>query len=113
MPISVHMFGLRLRMDCTQRTKNGQPAHSTTGVVSANSIQVRVAVGSAGREWPNIARSSTTTLSGRVHQKRRLKSRSSGFSSSSRLGISGSSAMPQIGQVPGPCWRISGCIGQV
>jgi hypothetical protein len=32
MPISVHMFGLRLRIDCTQRTKNGQPAHSTTGV---------------------------------------------------------------------------------
>jgi len=27
--------------------------------------------------------------------------------------ISGSSAMPQIGQEPGPTWRISGCIGQV
>ena len=26
---------------------------------------------------------------------------------------SGSSAMPQIGQLPGPTWRISGCIGQV
>ncbi len=24
-----------------------------------------------------------------------------------------SSAMPQIGQLPGPAWRISGCIGQV
>jgi len=26
-PISVHMFGLRLAIDCRQRTKNGQPAH--------------------------------------------------------------------------------------
>ena len=25
----------------------------------------------------------------------------------------GSSAMPQIGQLPGPTWRICGCIGQV
>jgi hypothetical protein len=25
----------------------------------------------------------------------------------------GSSAMPQIGQAPGPTWRICGCIGQV
>jgi hypothetical protein len=29
------------------------------------------------------------------------------------LGLAGSSAMPQIGQVPGPSRRISGCIGQV
>ena len=32
MPISVHMFGLRVMTDCAQRRKNGQPAHSTTGV---------------------------------------------------------------------------------
>jgi len=25
----------------------------------------------------------------------------------------GSSAIPQIGQLPGPIWTISGCIGQV
>jgi hypothetical protein len=52
-------------------------------------------------------------LSGRLHQKRRRKSVSSGFSPSSRLGIIGSSAMPQIGQVPGPSCTISGSIGQV
>jgi hypothetical protein len=38
---------------------------------------------------------------------------SSGFSSSSSSGITGSKAMPQIGQLPGPRWRIWGCIGQV
>ena len=113
MPISVHMFGLRLRTDCTQRSKNGQPAHSTTGVASANSSQVRVSTASPGMRWPNIASTNTASDSGKVHQKRRLKSRSSGLPSSSRLGISGSSAMPQIGQVPGPGWRISGCIGQM
>ena len=30
-----------------------------------------------------------------------------------RVTCAGSSAMPQIGQEPGPTWRISGCIGQV
>jgi hypothetical protein len=31
----------------------------------------------------------------------------------SAVTTSGSSAMPQIGQLPGPTWRISGCMGQV
>ena len=52
-------------------------------------------------------------VDGKVHQKRRRKSISSGFSPSSRLGISGSSAMPHFGQAPGWSWRTSGCIGQV
>ena len=55
----------------------------------------------------------TCPMHPQIHQKRRVKSRSSGLSSSSRLGISGSNAMPQMGHVPGPSWRISGCIGQV
>ncbi len=47
-------------------------------------------------------------------QKRRLKSISSGFGPSSPVGTPlGSSAMPQIGQLPGPTCSISGCIGQV
>jgi cation transport ATPase len=46
-------------------------------------------------------------------QKRRLISISSGFARSSSDGSSGSSAIPQIGQVPGWSWRICGCIGQV
>ena len=95
------MFGLRLRIDCAQRTKNGQPAHSTTGAPSANSIHVRVRTGIACTNIEPIASTNTATVSGRVQRKRRLKSASSGCSSSSRLGISGSSAMPQIGQLPG------------
>ena len=45
-------------------------------------------------------------------QKRRVMSLSSDVSSSP-VATSGSSAMPQIGQLPGPRWRICGCIGQV
>jgi hypothetical protein len=38
---------------------------------------------------------------------------SSSFGPASALASNGSSAMPQIGQEPGPTWRTSGCIGQV
>ena len=60
-----------------------------------------------------MASTITTTENGSVHQKRRVKSTSSGFSSSSSVGITGSSVMPHFGQSPGWSWRISGCIGQV
>ena len=46
-------------------------------------------------------------------QNRRVMSTSSGFGPPSAVMDSGSSAMPQIGQFPGPSWRTSGCIGQV
>ena len=38
---------------------------------------------------------------------------SSSFGPSSSEISAGSSAMPQIGQLPAPTWRISGCMGQV
>ena len=38
--ISVNMLRLRVSSDCQPRTKNGQPAHSTTGVAKANWIQL-------------------------------------------------------------------------
>jgi hypothetical protein len=60
-----------------------------------------------------MASKTPTMLSGNVHQNRRVKSSSSGFFSSSSVGISGSSAIPQIGQLPGAVRRICGCIGQV
>ena len=107
------MLGLRLTIDCAQRTKNGQPAHNTTGTVSTSSSQVRAVADSTVVRCPNMASASTVSDSGRVHQKRRRKSVSSGFSSSSRLGIIGSRAMPQIGHTPGASRTISGCIGQV
>ena len=40
-------------------------------------------------------------------------SASSGFGPASAVTSKGSSAMPQIGQFPGPTCRTSGCIGQV
>ena len=45
-------------------------------------------------------------------QKRRFMAGSSG-SMSSAVTLTGSRAMPHFGHVPGPIWRISGCIGQV
>ena len=108
------MFRFRVRTDAIPRTKNGQPAHSTTGVASASSTQLRVVASRPSHWWPNMARVSTMSVAGKVLQKRRVKSTSSGFSSSSSSeGMSGSSAMPHLGHVPGPSWTISGCIGQV
>ena len=37
--ISVNMLRLRVPIDCQPRTKNGQPAHSTTGVARTSSTQ--------------------------------------------------------------------------
>ena len=37
--ISVNMLRLRVSSDCQPRTKNGQPAHSTTGVANTSWIQ--------------------------------------------------------------------------
>lgn len=102
MPIatSVNMLRLRVTIDCQPRTKNGQPAHSTTGSDSTSSIHDCVPMSNQPSRWPNMASTVTTAVSGSVHQKRRRKSRSS-LSSSSSVGISGSRAMPQIGQLPG------------
>ncbi len=99
-PISVHIFGLRRAIDCQARTKNGQPVHSTTGKESTSSSQDCVAMSNQPSRWPNIASTVTATVSGSVHQKRRWKSRSSPSSSASS-GISGSSVMPHLGQLPG------------
>ena len=46
-------------------------------------------------------------------QNRRVMSRSSGDGPMSTVTVTGSSAMPQIGHVPGPICRISGCMGHV
>ena len=46
-------------------------------------------------------------------QKRRVMSRSSGFSSCTAVTVRGSRAMPQMGHDPGSGRTISGCMGQV
>ena len=107
------MLGLRFTTDCAPRTKKGQPAHNTIGTESTSSIQLCTAMSNQLRRWPNMASTVTTTVSGSVHQKRRWKSLSSGFSCSSSSGSKGSSVMPHLGQLPGWFWRTSGCMGQV
>jgi hypothetical protein len=57
-----------------------------------------------------MAIASRGTLSVTLSQRRRLMSRSSA-SSSAIAASAGSSAMPQIGQLPGPSRTISGCMG--
>ena len=115
MLIKVNMLRLRVRNDAQPRTKNGQPAHRTTGVASASCTQFEVRGGrmrQPNRSEPSVRTSSGIASTALIH-KRRVMSISSGLGPSSRLGCSGSSAMPQIGQAPGASRRIWGCIGQV
>ena len=111
------MFRLRWTSEYQPRWKNGQPPHSTTGVASSSSIHEpkRLSIGEAmaGMRCP-IVKTSSGTVSATLTQKRRVMSASSGFSgSSAEVTVRGSSAMPQIGQLPGASRTISGCIGQV
>ena len=104
-----------LRTDAQPRAKNGHPAQSTTGVASTSWAQADAAGPRRcrPRTWPPISSRNTGTASASPTRKRRVMSASSGFGPTSAVASSGSSAMPQIGQVPGPTCRTSGCIGQV
>src|SRR5277367_4234101 len=125
MAISVNILVLRFTIDVQPRWKNGQPPHSTTGVANANSIHgshvernitlgfKRNHMNVPGQIMLPIAISRSGAVSATPTQKRRVISRSSGFSSSVVLTVCGSSAIPQIGQLPDSARRISGCIGQV
>jgi hypothetical protein len=115
--ISVNMFGLRFTTEAAARLKNGQPAHSTTGVASASCVQASSQAGTAcWTGWPgtrsDIASASSGTVSATPIQNRRVMSRSSGLTGSSAVTVRGSRAMPQMGQLPGSLRTISGCIGQ-
>jgi len=112
------MFGRMFWNEATQRTKNGQPDQSTTGVASASSAQRAT---SSPIHCPTgrpsigpIASSITGTIRIAPTINRCVKSTSSGSGPDGAAdGLIGSSAMPQIGQVPGPSCTISGSIGQV
>ena len=113
----MNMFGLRFTTDAQARAKNGAPPQSTTGVASTSWSQARRRGETAcWSGWPGIRSDMAIARSGTVRasptQSRRVMSRSSGFTSSASVTIRGSSAMPQIGQAPGPGRTISGCIGQ-
>ena len=116
--ISVNMLLLRFTIEAQPRWKKGHPPQSTTGVASSNSIHASRPPGSACRDgipgsMSIIARMNRGAVSARLIQKRRVMSRSSGFSSPVAVTVRGSRAMPQIGQLPGLGRTISGCIGQV
>src|SRR5271165_3834662 len=111
------MLGLRCTTDCQPRTKKGNPHHRTTGVASANSIQVHVLAdnrccrGMEGRNAEIISASIGTESAAPIHNLLVI-SISSGLISSA-VTSRGSSAMPQIGHEPGASRTICGCIGQV
>ena len=117
-PIKVNMFGLAFTKDAHILWKNGHPAQSTTGVASSSSTQgwnrarARLWKGPPG-SMSAMARRNTGTVRARATRRRRVMSFSSGLSSWPRVAASGSRAMPHFGQLPGPGWRTSGCIGQV
>ncbi len=104
-------------MDCQPRTKKGNPHQITTGVASANSIHPhalavnRCCMGMEGRNAETIS-ASMGTASTTLIQSRLVILTSSGLESSEVISR-GSSAIPQIGQEPGPSRTICGCIGQV
>src|SRR5918994_5907220 len=60
----------------------------------------------------DIARKSRGMDNATPIQNLRVISTSSGLASSSKVTVLGSSAMPQIGQLPGSERTISGCMGQ-
>src|SRR5665213_827902 len=86
------------------RTKKGIAAHNTTGALSANSIHARMTgdiIESSALISPSMASAKTGMESANEIQKRRNMSRYSD-SSCAAVGPSGSSAIPQTGQWPGP-----------
>lgn len=113
----VNMFSFMVRTEAHPRWKNGQPAHSTTGVARTSWAQFaavgEMASSSAGTRSRPIDRTSTGMLRATATLNRRVMSASSGLGPLSAVTVTGSSAIPQIGQLPGPGRRISGCIGQV
>src|SRR3954469_3187582 len=109
------MLRLRLAIECAPRTKNGQPAHSPTvgAKTSCTQFDCDGLRGCQPNRCPPISSATMGSVSNTPIQNRRVMSVSSGFGPVSAVGVSGSSAMPQIGQEPGPSCRTTGCIGQV
>src|SRR4029453_10205371 len=113
--MSVNMFRWRFTIDCQPRTKNGQPPQRTTGVARRSSSQP-IVMGSTRINAANdsdIASTNSGTVSTALTQNRRVMSISSWSGSSSAAGVIRSSAMPQIGQLPGWSRTTSGCMGHV
>src|SRR5579864_7695403 len=112
------MLGLRLSSEVQKRWKNDMPHQRTTGVARMNSSHgmrgpSKIRMNSCGQIMLPMAMASSGAVSMTLIKKRRVMSRSSGFSSAEAVTVRGSRAMPQIGQEPGSERTILGCIGQV
>ena len=112
------MLSERWSREAQARSKNGQPAHSTTGVPNANWIHIDAAGDTnrcrcSGSRWSPISRTSMGAASTAAITNRRVMSRSSGLAPLSSVLFVSSSAMPQIGQAPDSVRLICGCMGQV
>jgi hypothetical protein len=106
MAISVNMLSRIVTSERQPRSKNGQPPHSTTGAdsTSCSHWESRGAIRSCGGKCSRcgpMASTSTGSVSTAPIQSRRVMSRSSGLGPASAVTVRGSSAMPQIGQLPG------------
>ena len=116
-PISVHMFGCMVVSDAQKRLKKGAAAQTTIGVARTSSTQSSARAGMPAKPCGARCRPMAMTTSGRTRiaptMKRRRMSRYSALGPCSTETVLGSSAIPQIGQSPGPTCSISGCIGQV
>ena len=119
MAISVNMFHWRVTIEVQPRSKNGAPAQSTTGVARISSSHSRPrkekmpVADAAGRSEPTMATSRSGTVAATLNQKRLVMETNSSLGASSAETARGSSAIPQMGQFPGPGATTSGCMGQV
>lgn len=116
--ISVNMFRLRRTSETAPRSKNGQPAQTTTGVDRRSSIHCsgRAATTCASGRPGIISampRNTTRTVGAIDAQNLRVRSASLGLGGSSSVTARGSRAIPQMGQLPGPGERTPGGMGQV
>ena len=107
MPIamSVNMLRLRLTSERQPRTKNGHPAHSTTGVVRINCTQrdgVAVHPVRRAREQMRHREEKDRQRERRADpEPPRHVAQLGVLLFAAGFGVFGSSAMPQIGQLPG------------
>src|SRR3546814_10738018 len=90
MAIRVNMLRWRVFSEAQPRSKNGAPAHSATGVASANCTQPD-ALGEIrplrSTRWPPISSTNTGTVRAAAIQNRRVMSASSGLGPSSALSV--------------------------
>src|ERR1700681_1028338 len=101
--MSVNILGLRFSSDIQKRSKNGAPPHTTTGVASAISIQLRVSdENGSGNESPTMAITRNGSKKAPLAHTLRDILTYSGSARASADTSTGSRAMPQIGQEPGP-----------